>query len=308
MSKNRIRHMEPGMTLAERYVNRLCKASFLSLWSFSNPYRDQGKINGGHGHEICDQMVLFDKEVLIFSDKDCKYPETPDEEFNWRRWFSRSIEAAARQSWGAEKWIRNHPDKIFLDRACQSKFPFDLTSLGSLNFHLIVVAHGASARSKKLFGGSGSLMLRNDIKGIDQHTEPLIVGDLDPDRSFVHVLDDTTLDIIINRLDTITDFVEYLKKKEALFRGEKSVFAAGEEEMLAIYLRNINKQGEHDFQIPKDTTGIAWTEGIWEEYETSPQRTAQKDADKISYAWDKLIESFAKHALARTQPTFRIYS
>ena len=47
---------------------------------------------------------------------------------------------------------------------------------------------------------------------------PFAVGRVDPSREFVHILDDTSLDILLRTLDTVADFVAYLQKKEAFIR------------------------------------------------------------------------------------------
>ena len=65
-----------GTTSAERYLKRLCDRSFLSLWSYAGVYRDQlysptAKI----GKEVCDLLVVFEDHIIIFSDKDCVYPD-----------------------------------------------------------------------------------------------------------------------------------------------------------------------------------------------------------------------------------------
>ena len=60
-----------GATAAERYLKKLCDRSFLSLWSYSGVYRDQGKVGkAGDGKEICDLLVVFQNHILIFSDKE----------------------------------------------------------------------------------------------------------------------------------------------------------------------------------------------------------------------------------------------
>ena len=69
-----------GVTDAERSLKRLCDRSFLSLWSHAGIYRDQGKVGKGHGKEVCDLLVVFEDHIIIFSDKDCKYPNTGNAE------------------------------------------------------------------------------------------------------------------------------------------------------------------------------------------------------------------------------------
>jgi hypothetical protein len=46
---------------------------------------------------------------------------------------------------------------------------------------------------------------------------PFVVGWMDTARRFIYILDDDSLDILVNTRDTITDFVEYLRWKEACY-------------------------------------------------------------------------------------------
>ncbi|MEP7293872.1 MAG: SEC-C domain-containing protein, partial [Chloroflexota bacterium] len=130
---------------------------------------------------------------------------------------------------------------------------------------------------------------------------PFFIGRIDPLKGFVHVLDDTTVDILLNTLDTIADFVAYLQKKEEFLRGGRNFIAAGEEELLAAYLSDLNKTGDHDFVFPKTENIIVLDEGFWDEFVNSPQRRDQIAADKVSYFWDFLTERFNKHLLEGTQ-------
>lgn len=141
-----------GLTESERYLNRLSKQSFLSLWSYPGIYRDQGD-----GKEICDLLIVFEDHILIFSDKYCEFPKSGNLVTDWNRWFRKAIWKSAKQIWGAERWIKSHPDRIFLDRNCTQKFPLDLPEPGEAVFHRIVIAHGVAERCKELFGGSGRI-------------------------------------------------------------------------------------------------------------------------------------------------------
>ncbi len=88
---------------------------------------DQGRPTGkGDGKEICDLLVVFENHVIIFSDKDCQFGIGYDLEVQWARWFKRAVQNAAKQVWGAERWIRQFPDRIFLDRRCTVPFPINL--------------------------------------------------------------------------------------------------------------------------------------------------------------------------------------
>src|SRR5438094_7032303 len=66
---------------------------------------------------------------------------------------------------------------------------------------------------------------------------PYAIGQVEPKRGFVHVFDDASLRIVMNTLDTITDFVGYLSKKEAFITSGGLLWAVGEDDLLAYYLR-----------------------------------------------------------------------
>ena len=296
-----------GVTVAEKYLARLCERSFLSLWSYPNVYRDEGKHgDDGHGKEICDLLVIFDRHVIIFSDKYCAIQDSGDATRDWQRWFRKAIQNSAEQAWGAERWIRQNPNRIFLDRECKRPLPIELPQVNQATFHLILVAHGVSSRIKRDFGSdSGSLMLNSNLQGFDQHICPFYLGDIAPQKTFIHVLDDDSLLTLMTARDTISDFVAYLAKREKLLRGHPTILATGEEQLLGVYLKNLNDKNEHDFVFPiksgQDVTSVFLPEGHWEDFQNSPQRVTQIRQDRVSFAWDKLIEKFNHYAMRGEQ-------
>jgi len=295
-----------GVTAAERYLARLCSKTFLSLWSYPAVYRDQGKPqNGGDGKEICDLLLVFGQHIIIFSDKHCELRESENVELDWQRWFRKAVQKSAEQLWGAERWLRQNPTRVFLDRKCEQSLPIDLPRITDARLHLVVVAHGISPRIRAEFKGSGSLLINTNIKGFQQHVVPFHVGDLAPEKTFVHVLDDDSLDLLMTQRDTISDFVGYLLKRQMLLRGTPAIRATGEEQLLAIYLRNFSEAGEHVFVFPDPPQGhasqIFVPEGHWEDFQKQPERLEQLRQDRISYSWDKLIEKFNHYALRGEQ-------
>ncbi len=299
-----------GVTIAERYLKKLCDKSFLSMWSYTGIFNDRCS-----GQEICDLLVVFGNDIIIFSDKDCAFPNTGDIELDWKRWYRKAIKKSADQVYGAERWILKFPDRIFLDQACKTPFPIELPSLENKRIHRIVVAHAASAKCKELFGGSGSLMIDTQIKG---DSSPFTIGQIEENKGFIHIFDDTVLDIALKTLDTISDFVKYLEKKEAFFSNGIAIHSTGEEELLGRYLKDINQDGEHDFlfnfdgEIENYNAVFLDDEGTWIEFSQNPQRKAQIEANKISYTWDRLIETFSKHIFEGTSvnyhdKTFTLY-
>jgi hypothetical protein len=274
-----------GITDSEVYLNKLCESTFLKLWSYPNLYHSPGK-------ELCDLLVVFENHIIIFSDKDCKFLSNNNLDLDWQRWFRSAIHDPANQAWGAERSIKRKKS-LFSDRACTEPFHMEIPDPKTLIFHIVVVAHDSSMRCHQELGGSGSLLIASNIQGHTQHKIPFFIGDIDPTKTFVHVLDDTSLDIVLKTLDTISDFVDYLTKKEKLLRSNVFTVATGEEDLLAYYLQHLNVDKRHDFIIPFNRQVLQIDE-IWENFKNSPLRQAQELANKVSYVWDWLIEEFSK--------------
>ncbi|MBY5494309.1 hypothetical protein ACC786_32355 [Rhizobium ruizarguesonis] len=300
-----------GATASERYLAKLADRTFLNLWSYPNPYRSQKLAGAGDGKEICDLLVVCDPHILIFSEKNITWTNK-SVDVAWSRWCRRAVFDAAAQLKGAERWLSEFPDRIFLDKLCEVPFPLALPAPERRRVHRIVVARGAKEAGRKFFdGGLGTFVVLPSLKG-NYHTTPgtanfmpFAIGDIEPAGDFVHVFDDVSLDIVMSELDTITDLTEYLDKRAAFIRSGRLASAHGEEDLLAYYAIRINDHGDHDFTPPESRTweevgSLAIEHGNWTRYVTDPRYKAKKLADETSYAWDRLIESFTGHLLGGT--------
>jgi hypothetical protein len=298
-------HEYNALTTSEKYLTHLCKNTFLNLWSWPHIYRNQ-RWNGGDGKEVCDLLVVFENNIIIFSDKYCEFPDTGDLTVDWCRWFNKAILKSANQVWGAERWIRQYPNNLFIDKDCRKPFPYPLPNMANANFHRIVVAHGSAMRCSKELGGNGSLMINPSIIGEDHYNlksgkvTPFTIGRLSENKGFVHVLDDFNLDIVLQTVDTITDFTSYLEKKQIFFESGKLGGASGEEDLLGAYFSKLNSKGEHDFKYPSKADLIILEEGFWGIFQTHPNRLSQLEADRVSYVWDNLIDKFSVNILGGT--------
>ncbi len=291
-------------TESEAYLARLCARTFLRLWSYPSLYRDQRGRSSGDGKELCDLLVVFENQVLLFSDKHCEFKEAKTLEIAWSRWYRKAVVDAARQLQGAERWLRSAPDRVFLDRSCAHPFPLSLPD--GPRFHRIVTCRGAAQGCAELFGGRGSLIVTSSP--LDEVIEqPMRLGARAASGEIVHVLDEVALDIVFSTLDTVSDFCRYLAEREE-FLAKYHVQAAGEEELLGYYLSKYSDElKKYHFAVPNpDGTSGAPTmvgidEGFWADWEGSTARKRKLEADRVSYAWDKLIEKFTFHLLAGTQ-------
>jgi hypothetical protein len=299
----------PGTTDSERCLTRLARKAFLSLWSYSNLFTDEGRSSGkGDGKELCDLLVVFGNNVLLFSDKHCEFPSHPDINISWPRWYRRAIEKSVRQLSGAERFLKTHPARVYLDKKCKNRLPVDLPAANVARYFLIAVTRGSYEAAKNFWGGdsSGSLMLDNSIVGDAHYTTPFRVGYPSLDSRFIHVFDEMTVEVLLDELDTVPDLVAYLGCKEAYFsRKSIKLTVAGEEQLIARYMCTM-KDGKHALpDIPDGTSYVALVEGDWEFYSVSPQRSAKKAADAASYVWDSIIEyqsAFIRAATATSLP------
>lgn len=289
-----------GSTDSERYLAKLADKSFLNLWSYSNPYRDQKQGSKGDGKELCDLLVVCGRHIVIFSEKTISWP-SGDTKTAWRRWAKRAIRDSVKQTKGAERWISEFPDRVYLDRSCKKPFPIDLPSADDRQVHRVVIANGSAQACRKEFPGSlGSLIIRPSILGPDhwsdqyQGLQPFAIGDIDPDESFVHVFNEPAFNIVMRELDTISDFTDYLTKKAEFIRSGRLFQAHGEENLLAYYAMRLNNVGDHDFVVENEDIPIFINHRQYLGFFSGSQYLEKKDADKISYQWDRIIETFSK--------------
>ncbi|MCD9125775.1 SEC-C metal-binding domain-containing protein [Luteimonas fraxinea] len=291
-----------GTTDSEKQLSELCDKTFLKLWSYPNLYTDEGLSRNNQGKELCDLLCVFGGEVIIFSDKFISFSNC-DISIAWPRWFRRSIESSCRQIIGAEKWIREQGHRIFLDKRCIHQFPLEIMNSG-LRIHRVVVARNSKEVAENYFGGgsSGSLIVRSDLKGKDHYNYPFHVGMPLENGPYFHVLDDVSLHLILGELDTVSDLVDYLNLKEKAATSGQLRSAAGEEEILAFYMRSRKGAKNNLNLIPSSVRrkfpgGVALVEGLWQELSESEEFREEKELSQVSYYWDELLQRIANHII-----------
>jgi hypothetical protein len=128
------------VTRSEEYLAHLCRRAFLSLWAHSNVYTDESKpVGNGVGRELCDLLVVFGNDVLVFSDKHNEFKSAASVEVAWNRWYRHAITKSVNQLHGARSWITRFPDRLYLDPKCNTKFPIVLPPADRINIHLPII-------------------------------------------------------------------------------------------------------------------------------------------------------------------------
>jgi hypothetical protein len=285
-----------GVNESERMLMRLCRKSFLSLWAHANLHTAQDMRDGrGSAKEFADVLVIFGNDVIIFSDKNIQFQADREQNIAWPRWFKRAVTESAIQLHGAMSWLRRFPGRIFLDAACTRPLPIELPSADRARYHLVAVTRGSRDACLKTFPGSfGTLQIDTGIEGRAHEKVPFTVGALDRSKHFVHVLDEFSLEVVMDEMDTITDFLAYLKAREAfLSEADTTVVAAGEEQLIAAYISN-GDNGKHPF-LP-DAVGsdkpslVIFDDSHYPGLIQRPEYQAKRRQDERSRAWDDLLE------------------
>lgn len=298
------RYRSRWASVSEMHLNKLCDRALLSLWCFRNPYIIQKTKK-----ELCDELVIFKNHIFIFSDKLCRFPDDIPLELAWNRWYKKTIEDSARQILGAEQQLKRDPKNLFVDRNCQTRFPFDINITSETRIHRIIVAKGAENACLSYTGKKrGSLLIDSRIEGnghkfiinrdgtfTSNNTFPFAVGFPTNRDTVFHIFDDVTLDILMTELDTLSDFASYLTNKEDLFSSGKVILADGEEDILACYLSKIEND-RHTIVSSNELeySGYSFS-NLWDEYVHNEGYLNKKEMDKTSYIWDELIEKAFMH-------------
>ena len=290
-----------GVNDSEKLLTRLCDKVFLDLWTYPNPQRKQGK-------ELCDVLAVFENHVFIFSDKNPSFESKKTTKTNlekWESWKDKAIDSSIRQIKGAEKQIRKNPEMIFVDSKCTIPLPIPIDK-ENLKIHRIIVAHGAKEACKKYDPDkkNGSLTVGyaklKDSKKLSETTNPFVL--VLPKNEITHVFDSYNLGIILSELDTVHDLICYFEEKEKAIEKYNPIFYFGEEELLAHYLVNVDKEGERHYigdigVKDENVRGTVIEEGFWQSLLKHDSYKRKKEADKISYFWDELIQNISKHIL-----------
>jgi hypothetical protein len=294
-----------GVNESERILTELCRKSFLRLWSQTNVYTDEGFKDGkGATKELCDALIIFGNDVIIFSDKHIIFQADKELTVSWPRWYKRAVVESAKQLHGAKGWLQRFPERAYLDPQCTRRLPVAMPPAQDVRFHLVAVTRGTRDAVITHHGGSGqgSLLIDSSVIGKAYETEYFTIGQPLPGKQFVHVFDEVSIELVLNELDTAPDFIDYLNKRALLLgRPEIKIIAPGEEELLASFLLNMNDDDtEHVFiNLPAGEPipdAILFAADHFNGLHNKPGYIRKKHADRISYeVWDRLIERFIQY-------------
>jgi hypothetical protein len=202
------------------------------------------------GKELCDLLIVFDNVAIIWQIKDLKLQENG-------RYKRKEVEKNTRQLSGAYRRLMDEKHPVTLNNPRRGNEVFDRNAIKEC--FLISVLSG---EGEEFFFSMEKI---ND--------------------KYVHVFTGKFLDIVLGELDTVDDFIGYLRAKEKI-HDKKTGFhiMGGEEELLAIFLEN-----NRSFSQFEGRKVIMIDKGIWEDFQKHSKYLAKQKENKISYGWDCMI-------------------
>lgn len=271
--------------IGEEFVNEIAYSSFLEYWCYPSP-----KDEYGDKKEICDLLILFGDSLIIISVKNHEFKDF------YSRYFRRTIDKAVQQIYGAERKLFNKERDIFIKHPKREieRFPKEKVA----NIHRVIINLGEGVR----------------FYPFNKATE---------DDKFITLLDKEAFQTIVRELDTIPDFIEYLRKREELFADKKVTILPGDEDdfpvdtakqffeytelnfnpnekqsiivsgtehdILASYL--MNERSFPEYFRSKEYNGMfIQLDGNWTDYNQRSQVKAKRNLDSNSYFLDELVK------------------
>ncbi len=248
----------------EEVTFRICRTSFLSLWSYANP-------RGQNNAELCDVLVVCDPNVIIISVKDVTFKPEGDPEIQLTRWYRRAVLESIEQVYGAERWITS--DRVAMVVRSDGTPGVEFPRRDRRRIHRVVIAIGGPVGAPLPFGHFG--------------------------KGFVHVFDAAIFETVLRTLDTVTDFSDYLAAKERLYQtSPENVLCDGELDLLAWYLGNARTFSMLEPILPPPN---AWNR-LASSAEFSAKREADEDSYLWDVIIEMVSHDIADGTLEISQP------
>jgi hypothetical protein len=204
------------------------------------------------GKELCDVLVVLDSKAIVWQIKNLT--KKADGSFD-----QSEIEKAIKQCRGAKRRLKTL-GTLKLTNVNGKEKQIDTSKISEV--HMIAAIEGGV----------------EDIAGF---------FDDDSKRGNVHIFYDAFTRFATKYLNTVTDFIEYLNKKEQFLQDKELIISGGEENLLALYLKNARTFGE------LETSGANMIflddENIADSFEKMDGLKRKLKADEWSKGWDELI-------------------
>jgi len=267
----------------EEAVLRIASTTYFKYWCYPDP-----KDEIGNGKQICDLLILFQNVVIIIEVKNYEFKG------NYERYFNNTLKKAISQINGAERKLFKSNSSLKIKHYIKGETSFDRNKYTKVQ-RLIV-----NLSTVPLFYPGGELSVSN---------------------SFIHIFNWFAFLKIVQELDTIVDFIQYLETREKAFNDKQLIIAQGEEDdwtletnqeflkyssrfnpnekpiviisgteldLLADYLTNDRNFNKHILSDEYNEANIQ-LDNCWKEYIERVEVQRKKAEEEKSYFFDELI-------------------
>lgn len=238
-SIGKISNFDDTATKSEKNIIDIIRNSFCNYWTISNPYKIKGQ-------ELCDALIIFKNNILIFSDKERNFQEkefSTDWEIIQKKWknFYKSLRHSKNQLKQAKDWILSNPNEIYFDNMCENRVSIDLKIDENTKFFLITTVSNWKDVADFYFKNDGFLKIDTNTNRSPEH-KTLVLNNIHDElnNNFYHMIDDTFFKKLLKEIDTIPDLINYLIEKEDFFitssKNNITINANSELSLLGQYL------------------------------------------------------------------------
>ncbi|QXU43471.1 hypothetical protein [Pedobacter sp. D749] len=268
----------------EQAVNTLAFDTYLKYWCYPGP-KDESNFD----KEICDLLILFQDNLILISVKNYAFKG------NYSRYFRSTLDKATAQLAGAERRLQDNSRPLVFRHADLGEIGFDPADYP--NIHRIIVNH--------------------DIAPMFYPASRLTSA-----GNFVHIFNWDAFLGVVRELDTIPDFIQYLRERELIFGGKQVTIMQGDEadweievhrsfmeyntefvapdshfllisgrelDLMADYLWN-NRKFNSNLYNPVYQGASFEFDGKYKRYLDQKEVQAKKQADRLSYFVDEFVK------------------
>lgn len=269
----------------ELAVNTIAFHTYLKYWCYPNPKDEKGTKK-----EICDLLILFKDTAIIVSIKNYSFKG------DYEKYFRSTLDKAFSQVQGAERKLFDSIGKVYIKHPDLEETYFN--PLQYKNIYRLI---------------------------INLHTGPLFYpgGKKTAKDKYIHIFNWFAFLKVVQELDTIPDFIHYLKIREEAFlekevlimtgkekdwdnytcrefckymtnfnpnRKGPTIFVSGNElDLLADYYFN-DKKFKREIYMTHYNIGSFELEGNWDRYLSLVEVQRKKKEDRASYFIDEFVK------------------
>ena len=276
---------------SEDFLKKLADQTFLKLWAIPNTFYKKGK-------ELADLVIPFGDDIIIISDKASNFDTDAHGERAWSRWYGGAVEKSVAQLAGALRTVTLRPEIVSLDAKLSEPMPLPLNEAGRRRIHLVGIARPGRDPSKTPADWEGLIYVSGETH------EPFKICKLIVQDRIVHVFDGPTINLLLKELDTVSDFVSYLKGREAALLAADN-YAFAEKDLLGAALIGCETD---PLGLPSVPPLDAVVPGLWDMYNSSKRVQVRRELDEPSRVIDRYInqqyEEFLGKRFLGEKPTF----